>query len=524
MAATDTALEWWDRFCTQAGLELRQGRNKPGRDTDFEEALLAALRATQPVAPPKIQARLRDVLRADARAGAPAIAAVHFLETARTVLRDFADLLEDLLDVLARAQAQRGAQPLRLAWRLAADGSAIERTLPELRQQADTVRQLLDTPIAPADPRARDLWLADTGARLLRVLAAPLWRDRHALYPVWVGTRLLCAAHAHADSFHFHTRGGALAFMDGCRLATYEYGGEQFDVWAEPRCALAGGGRRKRGIQPDFRVVRATPDGRRNAATRFALECRHRLIRSTAQVMQAAEDYARGCPHADTLLVDDSPWDPAARTALAAAAGAARLRLLGHATAGRERQHPALHDSIRDLLFQGAPARAARQEAAQAAAPPAQRRAAAPLSDALRPDLAATVLLEWTGALQDVDLRLVLINDDKHPQTVAYDRTGSLAEAPYAQLVQDVVTGPGQEVIEISRWGNASYLISVRNFSQTGALALDTVACRVRIQGGATWVLKPGHPRDYEWTVGTITVVGDEIHMVPYAGETVLSA
>lgn len=526
MTVTDTALEWWDRLCAQAPLELRQGKNKPGRDADLEVALIAALQPGLPT-PPNGHARLRDLLRADAKSSTPQITPVHFLEAVRTAVQDVAQMLEDVLDTLARAQAQRGDWPLRLAWRLAGDGAAEAQTLPQLQAQVDALKRALDTPVAPADPRALGLWTEDTGVRLLGVLAEPLWQDRHGLYPVWAGTRLLCAAQDHADSFHFHTLDGALALTPGGgRLATYEYGGQQFDIWTGLRSTLAGGaGKRKRGIQPDFRIVRATLEGNANTATRFVLECQHPMAPGLSNALQAAADYAGGFPHADTLLVTCRPVDPAASTALAAAAGAARVRLLGLATANRERQHPALYDTLHDILFKGARSQAAMRQAAPAIDPQARRpHAAPPLSDALRQNLAATVLLEWTDALQDVDLRLVLINDDKHSQTVAYDHTGSLAEAPYAQLVQDVVTGPGQEVIEIARWDNASYLISVRNFSQTGALAPATVACRVRIQGGATWVLKPSHARDHEWTVGTIAVVGDEIHMVPYAGETVLSS
>lgn len=526
MAVTDTALEWWDRLCTQAGLELRTGRNKPGRDADLEDALRMHLVTEWSPTPRKGDIRLRDLLRTDAKASAPQVTVSHFLETVRTHLRDFACMLADILDTQACAQTHRGADTLRLALRLQDDTVALH-TRAQLQAQMDAVRQALDTRIAPADPRRLAAWINEIGGRLIGVLTLPLWKARHVLYPVWTGTRLLRAAREHADRFHFHTQGDTLPFTPGGkRLATYEYDGEQFDIWIELRSALLRGqGKRKRGRYPDFRVVRATLNGNHNDATRFVLECQHRHECDSANAIRAIGDYTQACPDTDILLVYPRPAIAVDMIARAFASRADHFRIITHATAGRERQHPALHDSIRDILFNGARNKAVPSPAFTAIETPPPLPTAAPqVPNALRQDLAATVLLEWTDALQDVDLRLVLINDGKNPQTVAYDHTGSLAEAPYAQLMQDVVTGPGQEVIEISRWGDASYLISVRNFSQTGALSTATVACRIRIQGGTTWVLKPSHPRDYEWTVGTITVVGDEIHMAPYAGETVLSS
>ncbi|WP_144636577.1 hypothetical protein [Bordetella genomosp. 13] len=519
MAVTDTALDLWDRLCVEAGLEPRSTRGRPGRDADLEDALLALFQADA-AAPPKACRRLRDLLQWDGRSATPRIAAAHFLRTVLASQRDFAVMMEDILDALDRGHA--GRDP-RIAFRFGPGDAPMNLSLAQLRAQVREIRQVLEIRAMPPWQAADtpDPEVADTYAGLLGILILPIWRKRHAMYSVWAGAMLLRTAQRHADSFHFHATAGTLTFAaGGYRLATYEYGQDQFDIWAELRSAAAGG-RRKRGIQPDFRVVRARLDGRDEAATRLALECRHHLTGNASNVAHAAEGYARSCPDADTFLVDREPADRVCPITKAAATTAARIRFIGHATPSRERQHPMLQAALRDALFEGAaheavPLRAARSRAA--------RSAAADLQDAPRSGIAATVVLEWTEALQDVDLRLALIHGDRNEHTVAFDHTGSLAEAPYAQLVQDVVTGPGREVIEISRWGNASYLISVRNFSQTGALAPDNVACRVQIHGGPTWLLKPSHARDYEWTVGTITVVGADIHMVPYAGETVLSS
>ena len=117
--------------------------------------------------------------------------------------------------------------------------------------------------------------------------------------------------------FHYHVVDGCLSFaLGGSRLATYVDNGEPFDVWAELRSALVGtSSKRKKGIQPDFRILRPALATSHPAATHLVLECKHYLAPSVANFSAAARDYAASRPAASVLVANHGPINPAALTA-----------------------------------------------------------------------------------------------------------------------------------------------------------------------------------------------------------------
>lgn len=135
-----------------------------------------------------------------------------------------------------------------------------------------------------------ETWVKQTIQQLLDVLKLPTWRRRHELYSVWVGTRLLKVAGQVDADMQFHPVDGVLSFeFGGSRLATFSWQNKQYDVWAELRSALVGkSAKRKKGIQPDFRILQASISKSPNAQTSYVLECKHYLNASVSNFSQAA--------------------------------------------------------------------------------------------------------------------------------------------------------------------------------------------------------------------------------------------
>lgn len=156
-------------------------------------------------------------------------------------------------------------------------------------------------------------WVEETFQELLDILNLPAWRRRHELYAVWVGAQLLKVIGQVVPDMRFHPVDGVLSFeFGGSRLATYNWNKKQFDVWAELRSPLVGtSAKRKKGIQPDFRVLQPALSGSTNAQTAYVLECKHYLEASITNFTQAAADYARSCPNAKVHVVNHGPADDA---------------------------------------------------------------------------------------------------------------------------------------------------------------------------------------------------------------------
>jgi hypothetical protein len=382
----------------------------------------------------------------------------------------------------------------------------------------EAVKSELRHPLAQF-PR-RQAWVDQTYRELLDILRLPTWRKRHELYSVWVGTVLLQAARNSADRFHFHTRERSLSFaFGGNRLASYETRGEQFDIWAELRSDLVGSsGKRKRGIQPDFRVVRVALGEKVNSATQFVLECKHYLQPSVSNFTQAAQDYGRSCPVAQVFVVNHGPLDHDRLITAVDSGVGPRVQFVGDATAVAERREPVLLNLIREKLFPPAPAASPGPSPSPVALAEAPPPAARPLEQGAdgaqhlppvpsRGDdgAIASITLKWDGSLGDLDLALELIDPPSgSADAVNYEARGDLAGPPFARLKEDVRSGPGVEVIGISSWSQDRYRIVVRNYSGTGAMSARNVVCRVTVHGLWTCAMTPTGEVADRWVVANI--------------------
>lgn len=384
-------------------------------------------------------------------------------------------------------------------------------------------RQVVSGRLAPAEALEKltaalsdiewvDVWVEHTIQELLDVLNLPAWRRRHELYSVWVGTRMLRVVERVTPDICFHPVDGVLSFeFGGSRLATFNWGGEQFDIWAELRSALVGrSSKRKKGIQPDFRVVRADLSHAANAQTTYVLECKHYLNASTLNFTQAAADYARSCPNAVVHVVNHGPVNEPTLSAALPSELQPRVRFIGSATPLQEVATRALSGAIRDALFPGHPLPAPRPSAPE---PVVGKRA-----PSIAPGCLGYALLEWDDSLDDMDLALQVIGPDgQATQTIDFRHKGALHTAPFAHFVEDIRQGPGMERIDISAWHFSRYELVATNFSKSGRLVPQALHCKIVTKTGLTQLHCPAGlaAECYEWRIAELCVSSGIVTIVP---------
>jgi len=359
---------------------------------------------------------------------------------------------------------------------------------------------LVAAKIAPllANISRRQQWIDETYNALLDILDLPIWHKRYELYSVWVGTLLLRTAAKRAVNIRFYPVDGVLSFaFNATRLATYEWDGAQYDIWSELRSALVGTSKkRKKGIQPDFRVLRAQIAASHNAATHFVLECKHYLRHSLANFSQAATDYARSCPSATVFVVNHGPADADLLAAVTDDTVVQRVRFFGDVRADAPVVPAPLGEAIVHTLFPHS-----------ASVPAIDYNYSGALS------LPASIRLVWDATLDDLDLSVdVFDKTGQQASGVDFRNAGDLRLPPFAKLQQDVRSGPGEEIIDITGWPYACYDIIVTDYSKSGRMRTGSVYCEIMI-GPARWRFEfPTNDTDaLEWQVASIDTIAQRI-------------
>jgi hypothetical protein len=355
-------------------------------------------------------------------------------------------------------------------------------------------------------------WVEHTVQELLDVLNLPAWRRRHELYSVWVGTQLLKVVERVAPDMRFHPVDGVLSFeFGGSRLATFNWDNKQFDIWAELRSALVGkSSKRKKGIQPDFRVLQAVLSKSANANTTYVLECKHYLNANISNFTQAAADYARSCPNAVVHVVNHGPADELVLSAALPAELRSRAQFIGDATPLLEATTQDLSNAIRDALFPGlplpTPSASTFEPVAGKTAPP------------VLPGSVGYVQLEWDDSLDDMDLALRVIGPDGQvTQTVDFRNRGALDAPPFACFDRDVQHGPGIERIDIMTWHFSRYELIATNYSESGQMTPQALCCSIVTDKGLTHLRCPvGQATTcYEWKIAELIVNNGTPAVVP---------
>jgi hypothetical protein len=622
--------ELWKCLCSNAGLELKLSKGKPGRDADMEDALRVALNV--PDNAPSFEVWLND----DALLPNPTVSTETLLIEVIKSQSGFAQMMQDILDVLIDANAVHASNQLSVEFKFDEVNDPIKATLEQFREtvkrtksivekrpklpsssqmcelagvlrkyrqdkNSSSQRQTDDFPaIAPVNKTGNlnvdikldtivdlvfgtielwrqygetpsllrqnlygdknsfaselfsqlnafsdywdinvlesvkelseqissgkqdaeevcttlntvlskiqwsHIWVEKTFEDLLDILNLPAWKRRHELYSVWIGTRVLAVTRSVVPDMRFHLVDDVLSFaFGGSRLATYNWNNKQYDIWAELRSALVGqSAKRKKAIQPDFRVLQVELSKSSDSQTIYVLECKHYLNANKKNFTQAAIDYARSCPQAKVHLVNHGPADEQALSESLPPELQARTSFIGVATPLRELSERVVSNSIRNVLFPGEhpSSTPTRDESDQTSMN---------FVEVFDANSRGYIELDWDDTLADMDLSLQIISlSGQVLGVVDFRNKGFLDVAPFARFDSDVRSGPGKERIDISRWSSDCYRVIVTNYSEAGVMAPSSLSCKIVV--GAEQVLmnfpstQSGTSR--EWQVAEIVV------------------
>lgn len=284
----------------------------------------------------------------------------------------------------------------------------------------------------------------------------PIWKKRHELYAVWVGSRI---ADALRDfSWEWYPDGDTLRFsFSGVELAALSSDRAKHVFWTERRTALEKRGLfGRKNIQPDYRIM-TVPTHRRDA-TSLVVECKQYRKWSKKNFGAALDDYALGCPKAPIILVNYGPTDPSILT-LVNPSRRDRTFLVGNFKPSEE---TALND-FRELV-RGA------------------------YSTLLRPQ-EGTIAVSWGPMFRDLDLHLFIQHLDPFKSKPIHVGFGSnersLTEEPWVEWSGDTQRSPpGTEQITIARWLNADYDVLIHDYSGTLNFPNGEVSVRIDLVPG----------------------------------------
>jgi hypothetical protein len=299
----------WNVFVA-AGLQERRNKRKlPGYDQELVRELNHQL----------FPGSVRN-FSANLRRKQPTVEA--FFKAFLQVLKPFSMMTRDVLTMFERAGARRSDRNLKIEFNF-------DEELPPLqhfREQAEIVRRVLrdagelergalsDNPRKGLEGPTQEGQTEVGLERDLRdLLNLPIWKRRHELYAVWVGSRIADALRRpRADGLRkarlvWHPDGDTLRFpFSGAQLASAEVAKRRFEFWTEKKTPLSPSGvSGRRNIQPDYRLDEMPVH--RLKATRFVVECKQYLKWSIKNFGEALADYAAGCPEAVIVLVNYGP-------------------------------------------------------------------------------------------------------------------------------------------------------------------------------------------------------------------------
>lgn len=320
-----------------------------------------------------------------------------------------------------------------------------------LSADEDGLRRRL-APILGRIPR-RPVELSVLLEDLDEILSMPVWKRRHEVYSVWVGSRVVAAL---GNTATIQAPDGVILFsFRATHLATLPLGpGEGLQLWTELRTPLRDpiGKGRKSGIQPDYVLTSAPADDPTRSL--IVVECKQYLRASRRNFGAAVIDYARGHPNAFILLVNYGPWIGSLtnRPELLDRAGRPRTRIIGQF-------RPNSPVAIREFeaVF--------------------QKLVPKPPTTTWMKEV--HVRLTWT-ARTDLDLHCWLSTAKQPDEHIWYGNRTHDFDGFEFELDQDAQTGPASETIRFRGPGKGSIVVAVHNYS--GRSRLAECGARVEIQ------------------------------------------
>jgi hypothetical protein len=387
--------------------------------------------------------RLLDGYRAACRAIAPNREA--FIEVGRQAMRDLS-----ATDV----EVARGAERIYALWQPETDfwAKTFAKAVTAAVEQVEA-GVLIPSPGFFANYEAaltsmdRGSIIADELREAFReLLNLPIWQRRHELYAVWVGSQIAGAL----DDVQavYHVVDGVLRFpFSGAHLATFiDRDSDILMFWTELRSRLTANslvGRKN--IQPDYRVVKLPFEPERN--TTLVVECKQYRRSSLGEFSNALNDYARGCPNAVVILVNNGPIGPGLTNRIDP-----RHADRTHAVSEFRPDNPGPLTQFRSLVRSSVlgpePESDDHPEIAEDE----------PLQGIIR--------LNWDDQFADLDL-IVRFTPSMGlgEHTVSYSARGSRDTWPRLYLDEDVQAGPGEEIVRSDSWKPGTYDVFVHNYS-----------------------------------------------------------
>jgi hypothetical protein len=307
-----------------------------------------------------------------------------------------------------------------------------------LRQFRDRVDEIL--------PEVDDTEQAISLMHVLEdVLDLPVWKHRHEVYAIWLGAQLYRVLRDNGWHFRFHLVDDRLEFaFRGVHLATLWRGEREPELywWTELRSDHSDlpNSHRTKGIQPDYRVLRAPMSMSMSMSNRdiLVLEAKQHLRSSNKEFREAVEDYAHACPLAGVLLAN---YGPCSTGLMAKVASEARTRSAahGHVHPGQPKAVGYLRediDRVVDAALKGNVASAFR--------------------------LPYEITLTWGAYPADLDLHLFQEKRD-------YLSYSNPVQAD-AELSTDVTSGHGPEIATLHA-ASGVYIAAVHQFSDDSDLS-----------------------------------------------------
>jgi hypothetical protein len=324
---------------------------------------------------------------------------------------------------------------------------------------ADVVRGII-TELQQVTPPAdhSEQRVSEFISKLDDILNLPIWKKRHEVYAVWIGSQIWQAIRDKWN-FLFHVRDGILSFaFAGVHLATV-VSIDNDDVltwWTELQTPVnrLPSGHRSRAIKPDYRIRRAPLSNSHPDA--LVLEVKQYKRSNKSNFSAALEDYTYACPNAGVLLTN---YGPVSERLLGDFSREAKSRTaaLGCVRPDREANVGHLRRAIRrvvDMTGRG-PAR---------------------LAFARR---VCRLELAWGESPNDLDIHVFQMPiEDPKGVHVYY---GASAHGATIALHEDIKSGYGPEVVSLNA-AEGTYLVGVHQYSEDGALTTSGAVVTVFVE------------------------------------------
>jgi hypothetical protein len=282
--------------------------------------------------------------------------------------------------------------------------------------------------------------------QLTDILNLPIWKKRHAVYAVWIGSQIWRAL-GQDWQFRFHLDNDLLSFaFSGVHLATLLSPGtdQVLGWWTELRTPASRlpSGRRTKGIQPDYRIRRAPYSAADSDV--LIVEVKQYKRSSTGDFSAALMDYAFACKKAFVMLAG---YGPVSLNVLHAVPAQYRTRTAATAFVRPDRTDVCqkFHEQMKRLV--GSANFAVSKSALATAVGRAE--------------------LKWGAHPQDLDLHLYV---NKAAGQEAHVYYGDREFEKSVRLTNDVQNGHGPEVLLFQN-ATGMHRLCVHQYSGDGALA-----------------------------------------------------